>query len=200
MTDFLIASNNAHKVEEFKRILSPLGINAVSAKEAGFDLGEVVEDGSTFAENALIKAKSAFKATGLPSVADDSGLCVDALDGAPGIFTARYGSEGFSDRQRMAYLLDNMKNVPQEKRTARFVCSICCMLSEDDIITAEGVCDGSIAFEISGSGGFGYDPVFLAPDGRCFGVISAEEKDKLSHRGKALRKLSLLLKDRKDLI
>lgn len=200
MTDFLIASNNAHKVEEFKRILSPLGINAVSAKEAGFDLGEVVEDGSTFAENALIKAKSAFKATGLPSVADDSGLCVDALDGAPGIFTARYGSEGFSDRQRMAYLLDNMKNVPQEKRTAHFVCSICCMLSEDDIITAEGVCDGSIAFEISGDGGFGYDPLFLAPDDRCFGVISAEEKDKLSHRGKALRKLSLLLKDRKDLI
>ena len=115
MTDFLIASNNAHKVEEFKRILSPLGINAVSAKEAGFDLGEVVEDGSTFAENALIKAKSAFKATGLPSVADDSGLCVDALDGAPGIFTARYGSEEFSDRE-IEQELNNVNQVIKELR------------------------------------------------------------------------------------
>ncbi len=200
MTDFLIASNNNHKVEEFKRILSPLGINAISAREAGFDLGEVIEDGKTFSENALIKAKSAFKATGLPSIADDSGLCVDALDGAPGIFTARYGGEGLSDRERIEYLLKNMESVPENERSARFVCSICCMLSGEDIITAEGVCEGSIAFETQGEGGFGYDPAFMGPDGRCFGVISAEDKDSFSHRGKALTKLSELLKDRKDLI
>ncbi len=200
MIDFLIASNNSHKVEEFKRILAPLGVNAISAKEAGFDLGEVIEDGESFAENALIKAKSAFLKTGLPSVADDSGLCVDALNGAPGVFTARYGGEGLSDTERINFLLDNMKDVPKDKRTARFVCSICCMITEDDVITAEGVCEGSIAFETAGDGGFGYDPAFLGPDGRCFGVISSEEKDKESHRGKALRELSLILSQRKDLI
>ncbi len=200
MTNFLIASNNSHKVDEFKRILAPLGINVISAKDAGFDLGEVVEDGKTFAENALIKAKSAFIKTGLPSIADDSGLCVDALNGAPGIFSARYGGDKLTDKERTALLLKNMENVPDGQRTARFVCSVCCMINENDIIALEGVCEGSIAFETSGDSGFGYDPVFLSQDGRCFGKIDALEKDKLSHRGNALRKIFNILKDRKDLV
>ncbi|MDO5123726.1 MAG: RdgB/HAM1 family non-canonical purine NTP pyrophosphatase [Eubacteriales bacterium] len=198
--DFLIASNNAHKVQEFKRILAPLGINAISAKEAGFDLGEVAEDGKTFRENAFIKAESAFLRTGLPSVADDSGLCVDALDGAPGIFSARYGGEGLSDRERTALLLKNMQDVPESQRTARFICSICCMINHEDVITLEGVCEGSIAFETCGDGGFGYDPVFITSEGKCFGSIPAQEKDEVSHRGVALRSLFEILKDRKDLI
>lgn len=200
MTDFLIASNNSHKVEEFKRILLPLGINVLSAKDAGFDLGEVEENGETFAENAYIKAISAFNKTSMPAIADDSGLCVDALEGAPGVYTARYGGENITQAERNDLLLSNMKDIDERDRTARFVCSICCVINENDIIRVEGICEGSIATATSGTGGFGYDPIFLGSDGRCFGVISDEEKDKLSHRGNALRKLCKVLSDRKDLI
>ena len=127
MTDFLIATNNSHKVEEFKRILNPLGINVLSAKEAGVDLGEVLENGTTFAENANIKASSAYKISSMPTIADDSGLCVDALGGAPGLYTARYGGEGLTQTERNALLLKNLESVTKENRTARFVCSICCI-------------------------------------------------------------------------
>lgn len=200
MIDFLIASNNVHKIEEFKRILLPLGINVISAKDAGVDLGEVEETGTTFAENAYIKAISAYRISKMPSIADDSGLCVDALGGEPGVFTARYGSEDFTMEERLEYFLDKMKNVEEKDRTARFICSICCVISEDDIIETEGISEGSIAFAPSGSEGFAYDPVFLGPDGRSFAEISAEEKDRLSHRGEALRILRDSLKGRKDLI
>ncbi len=199
MTDFLIASNNLHKVEEFKRILLPLGINVVSAKEAGVDLGEVEENGKTFSDNAYIKAISAYRLSKMPSIADDSGLCVDSLNGEPGVFTARYGGDNLSSLERMEYLLDKMKDVSEDERTARFICSICLVISEDDIIRTEGKCEGSIAFSPSGSKGFGYDPVFLGPDKRCFAEISSEEKDKLSHRGEALRNLRNILESRKDL-
>lgn len=200
MTDFLIATNNAHKVEEFKRILLPLGINVLSAKDAGVDLGDVVEDGTTFAENAKIKALSAFNISGLPSIADDSGLCVDALSGAPGIYSARYGGEDIPQSERTMLLLSNLKDVEGDDRSARFVCSICCILSEDDIIAVEGTCEGFIATEPKGEGGFGYDPVFLYKDGRCFGDISGEEKDAISHRGVGLRKLRDQLISRKDVL
>lgn len=200
MTDFLIATNNPHKVEEFKRILKPLGINVLSAKEADVNLRDVDETGTTFAENAKIKAMSAYKISSLPSIADDSGLCVDALNGEPGIFTARYGGESLTQTERNLYLLDNMKDVPDSLRTARFVCSICCILSEDNIITVEAYCEGSIANEPSGEGGFGYDPVFLYKDGRCFGEISDYEKDEISHRGHALRILRDELYNRKDVL
>ena len=200
MTDFLIATNNKHKVEEFKRILCPLGINVISAKEAGVDLGDVEENGTTFAENARIKALSAFKISSMPCIADDSGLCVDALDGAPGIYTARYGGENITQTERNAFLLYNIQNVPDENRGARFICHICCVLGEDEIIDAEGICEGSIAKEPSGTDGFGYDPVFVYKDGRCFGVISGEEKDKISHRGLALRALKEQLEIRKDVL
>ena len=195
MTDFLIATNNAHKVEEFKRILNPLGINVISAKEAGVDLGDVEETGTTFAENAKIKAMSAFKISSLPSIADDSGLCIDALNGEPGIFTARYGGEKLTQEERNLYLLDNMKDVADPNRTAKFVCSICCVLSEDDIVTIEAYCEGSIAQKPSGEGGFGYDPVFR-PEGyeQTFAEMSADEKNAISHRARAVAKLVEYLK------
>lgn len=200
MTDFLIATNNAHKVDEFKRILKPLGINVLSAKEAGVDLGEVEENGTTFSENARIKALSAYNIAKMPCIADDSGLCVDALDGAPGIFTARYGGEALTQTQRNAYLLNNMSDIPAEKRTAKFICSICCIVNNDLCIDVQGICNGSIATVPSGEDGFGYDPVFLYEDGRCFGEISGDEKDEISHRGVALRLLRDELVNRKDVL
>ncbi len=200
MTDFLIATNNAHKVEEFKRILLPLGINVVSAKEAGIDLGDVVEDGETFAENSKIKALSAFRKSHMPSIADDSGICVDALSGAPGIYSARYGGDDIPQTQRTALLLKNLEDVPKGQRGAHFMCTICCVFSEDDIIEVEGRCMGSIAFSPEGEGGFGYDPVFIYEDGRCFGSIEGDEKDMVSHRGNALRKLKEKLMMRKDVL
>lgn len=200
MTDFLIATNNAHKVEEFKRILLPLGINVLSAKEAGVDLGDVVEDGETFAENAKIKALSAFRKSGIPSIADDSGLCVDALSGAPGVYSARYGGEDITQAERNALLLDEILKAETDNRSARFISSICCVFAEDDIICAEGKCEGTIAAEPCGDGGFGYDPVFIYEDGRCFGTVSGDEKDKVSHRGRALRALRDKLIERKDVL
>lgn len=200
MTDFLIATNNAHKVEEFKRILLPLGINVISAKDAGIDLGDVVEDGETFAENAKIKALSAFRKSGLPSIADDSGLCVDALNGAPGIFSARFGGEDIPQSERNLLLLSEMLRSGNSSRKARFVSSICCVISEDDIISVEGICEGEIAHSPCGEGGFGYDPLFIYEDGRCFGTISGDEKDKVSHRGRSLRALRDKLTERKDVL
>ncbi len=200
MTDFLIATNNAHKVEEFKRILLPLGINVLSPKEAGIDLGNVVEDGETFAENSRIKALSAYRKSNMPSIADDSGLCVDYLSGAPGIYSARYGGEDIPQSERNTLLLKNLEGVSEENRGAHFMCTICCVFSEDDIIEVEGKCMGSIAFSPQGEGGFGYDPLFIYEDGRCFGLIEGDEKDLVSHRGNALRKLKGKLIERKDVL
>jgi XTP/dITP diphosphohydrolase len=177
----VVATHNRNKVQEFQRILQPLSIEVITA-----DLPEVEENGTTFAENAYLKAISAFHATGKAAVADDSGLEVDALNGAPGIYSARYAGENATNEQRIAKLLDALKDVPEEKRTARFVCAICCILPNGDIITARGECPGKIAFEARGNGGFGYDPVFLVGE-KTFAELSAEEKDKISHRGKALR-------------
>ena len=189
MIKFIIASNNKGKAAELDRILNPLGITAVTAKSEGVSLDDVEETGATFAENALIKAAAAFKKTGMPSVADDSGLVVDALNGEPGVYSARYAGENATDEMRIAKLLKNLEGVPTEKRTAHFVSSICCIVDENTVITAEGTCDGIIAEEPKGNGGFGYDPVFLTESGKSFAQLTPEEKDKLSHRGKALRLL-----------
>lgn len=185
---FIIASNNPKKLKELERILNPLGVNAVTAKQEGITLDEVEETGTTFAENAFIKAQAAFKKTGLPSVADDSGLSVDALDGRPGVYTARYGGENATDEDRYLKLLDELKNVPIDKRSAHFTSAICCVLPDGTVIEAEGICEGKIAFAPCGSEGFGYDPVFMCGD-KSYAQLSAEEKDLVSHRGKALRKL-----------
>ena len=185
---FIIATNNQKKLKELERILNPLGINAVSAKDEGISLGDVEETGTTFAENAFIKAEAAFKKTGLPSVADDSGLCVDALDGRPGIYSARYAGENATDSDKNSKLLSELKDVPEKDRTAHFTCAICCVLPNGEKIEVEGVCEGSIAFEPHGNGGFGYDPIFKYGD-KSYAELSSDEKDLISHRGKALRKL-----------
>lgn len=191
---FIIATNNQKKLIELERILKPLGIEAVSAKEAGVILDDVEETGTTFAENAFLKADAAYQKTGMPAVADDSGLSVDALDGKPGVYSARYAGENATDKDRYTKLLDEMKNIPDEKRTAHFTSSICCILQDGTKIQAEGRCDGKIAFEPLGDSGFGYDPVFMYGD-KSYAQLTSEEKDKISHRGKALRMLQEKLKE-----
>lgn len=190
---FIIATNNEKKLVELSRILNPLGIRALSAKEAGVSLEEVEETGKTFEENARLKAQAALQKTGMPAVADDSGLMVDALNGEPGVYSARYGGEGASDAQKNEKLLKNMENVPQEKRTARFVSAVCCLFPDGREIMVRGECEGSIAYAPKGEGGFGYDPVFLVGE-RSYAELTPKEKDAVSHRGRALRKLSEELK------
>ena len=180
----IVATNNAHKLVEFGRILAPLGIEVHSKKEYCPDL-DVEETGTTFAANARLKAEAVYKATGLMAVADDSGLCVDVLDGAPGVYSARYAGENATDAQKIEKLLDEMKDVPDEKRTARFVSAICC-IGPDLLLECEGVCEGAIGHRCRGEGGFGYDPIFYV-DGRSYSEMSGQEKDAISHRGRALR-------------
>lgn len=182
---FVIATHNAKKLKELKRILEPLGFDAVIRE----DLPEVEETGTTFAENALLKAESACKVTGMPAIADDSGLVVDALGGAPGVYSARYAGEDATDRQRYEKLLEELREVPTEQRTAQFVSAVCCVFPDGKILTAEGACEGIIAFGPKGEGGFGYDPIFLVGE-RSYAEMTAEEKDSISHRGRALAKLA----------
>ena len=188
MRELIIATGNSHKVEEIGRILAPLGMTVASATEKGLDLSGVVEDGVTFAENARIKAKYAFELCRRPVIADDSGLCVDALGGRPGVYSARYGGEDSTYVEKIAMLLEELRDVPDEDRTAHFTCAVCCILDENTVIEVEGRCEGKIAFAPCGQGGFGYDPVFTV-DGVSFAHLSSAEKDKHSHRGDALRKL-----------
>ncbi len=187
--DFILATNNMKKLAEMQRILAPLGINVVTAKMLGRELTDVVEDGTTFEENAAIKAKSACKEMNMPAIADDSGLCVDYLDGAPGIFSARFSGVHGDDEANNDLLLKKLEGVPFEKRTAYYVCAICCVFPDGREITVRGECHGNIGFERDGNEGFGYDPLFIV-DGRAFGRYTAEEKDKISHRGNALRALT----------
>lgn len=189
---FVMATHNQKKLDELERILMPLQIS-VSAP----DLLEVEETGTTFAENAFLKADSACRETGLPAVADDSGLMVDALNGAPGVYSARYAGEDATDLDRIHKLLDALKDVPEEKRTAKFVSAICCVFPDGSQITAQGECAGTIAFAPEGAGGFGYDPIFLV-NGRSFAQLTAEEKDEISHRGCALRAFAEKLQHRKE--
>lgn len=181
---FVLATHNPGKLAEMKAILSGLGVEVLSPAEAGVEV-DVEETGSTFAENAMLKAKAVCAAAGLPAIADDSGLCVDALNGAPGVYSARYGGEGLDDRKRCLLLLRNLRG--QTTRAAHFACAVACAFPNGDTLEAEGRCDGAIAFAPLGEGGFGYDPVFLLPEkGKTFGQIGPEEKSAVSHRGKAL--------------
>lgn len=197
---FIVATHNAKKLIELNRILEPLGIAAVTDSELGIALPEVEETGETFEDNALLKAESACKHSGLPAVADDSGLMVDALNGAPGVYSARYAGEGATDEQRNSKLLNELQDVPEEKRTAQFVSAVCCVFPNGDRLIARGTCPGRIGYEPQGNGGFGYDPVFivsegLAGAGKTYAELTAEEKDQISHRGNALRLLSRQLED-----
>ena len=188
----LIATHNKHKLSEMARILEPMGYEVVTDTDLGFTLTEAEENGTTFLENARIKAESGCKESGIPCIADDSGLCVDALNGEPGVFSARYSGEHGDDRGNNEKLLFNLKDVPDEKRTARFKCAICVSFPDGSEITAEGVCEGKIGYEYRGNNGFGYDPLFMVGD-KSFAELSAAEKDAVSHRGNALKKLEKLL-------
>ncbi len=187
--DFILATNNMKKLAEMQRILAPIGVNVVTAKMLGMELPEVVEDGETFEDNAKIKAKSACKITNMPAIADDSGLCVDYLDGAPGIFSARFSGEHGNDEKNNDLLLEKLDGVAEEERGAHYVCAICCEFPDGKEIVVRGECYGKIGFQRDGHEGFGYDPLFLI-NGKAFGRYTAEEKDKISHRGIALRKLT----------
>lgn len=193
---FVAATGNAGKLAEIARILAPLGHEAISQRQAGVGLSPE-EAGATFEENARIKAAAVCTATGRPAVADDSGLCVDALDGAPGIYSARW-ADG-SDDDRIQKLLRALSGVPMERRGARFVSAVCCVFPDGREITVRGECEGCIAFEKDGQGGFGYDPVFIeAKSGKTFATLSAQEKDACSHRGKALRAFTAALKSQES--
>ncbi len=185
---FVLATHNPGKLKEMSAILKNLGVEAVSPADVGIDL-EVEETGATFAENALLKAKAVCAAAGLPAIADDSGLCVDALNGGPGVYSARYGGEELDDRGRYLLLLQNLRGQPT--RAAHFSCAIACAFPGGHTITAEGTCNGAIAYAPMGDGGFGYDPVFLVPEKRkTFAQLTPEEKSEISHRGKALREFA----------
>ncbi len=188
MDKFIVASHNKKKLKELRDILKPLGFDVISPAEIEGGIPEPEENGLTFRENALIKAKSACENTGLPAVADDSGLMVDALNGEPGIYSARYAGTG-NDDDNNALLLKNLQDVPDEKRTARFVSCIACVFPDGREFTVEGYCEGIILREPKGNGGFGYDPLFHTKFG-CFGELSAEEKNKISHRANAAIKFS----------
>ena len=181
---FVLATHNPGKLKEMGDILARFGVEVVSTKDLGITV-DVEETGATFAENAMLKAKAICAAAKLPAIADDSGLCVDALNGGPGVYSARYGGEGLDDNGRYMLLLNSMRGQPT--RAAHFACAIACVFPNGDELTAEGRCDGTIAFAPIGEGGFGYDPVFFVPElKKTFGQLTAEEKSAISHRGRAL--------------
>ncbi len=190
----VVATNNQHKLVEFRRILEPLGFEVLSQKEAGVKV-DPDENGSTFAANARIKAMAVYEACGLPSVADDSGLCVDAMKGGPGVYSARYLGEDAPQDVKNAGILKELENTPAEERGAHFACAICCVLSKEDIVECEGSCPGTIGYAPVGEGGFGYDPIFMVGD-RSYAQLSPEEKDAISHRGRALEILHGILKEK----
>ncbi|MEE1198670.1 MAG: XTP/dITP diphosphatase [Acutalibacteraceae bacterium] len=190
---FFIATKNQHKMQEFKKILEKSNIELICETDLSSPIEDVEENGTTFEQNALIKAKSGRIATGLPSIADDSGLCVDFLGGEPGIYSARYAGEHGDDGANNEKLLKNLAGVPKSERTARFVCAIACVFPDGREFTVTGSCEGYIADAPSGNGGFGYDPLFVSEIG-CFGEISPEQKNKVSHRAKAIEKFEIELK------
>jgi len=190
----VLASKNKKKLVELNDILGQLGIEVCSEADAGVDI-DVEETGTTFEENSLLKAKAVMEASGMPAIADDSGLCVDALQGAPGVYSARYGGEGLDDAGRTRLLLENMRGA-FGPRAAKFVSVITCCFPNGDAISARGECPGTIAFAPMGEGGFGYDPVFFVPHlKKTFAQLTAEEKNAISHRGRALEAFKVKLEE-----
>ena len=194
MKRIVAATKNQNKVREIRAITDEFGFEIVSRDEAGVPDVEIVEDGETFYDNSYKKAYEIMKLSGEITIADDSGLCVDALDGAPGVMSARFSETG-DDKENNKKVLELMKDVPMEKRTARFVSVITMVYPDGKVISAEGKVEGHIMFEESGENGFGYDPMFrpLGYD-KTFGELPAELKNSISHRGNALRALREKLK------
>ena len=184
---FAVATNNQKKLKEIQRILDSFGITAKTLKELDINI-EIEENGTTFEENAVIKAKAIAEICGLPTISDDSGLEVDALNGAPGVYTARFAGEHATDDENIDKLLAEMEGVEKEKRTARFVSAVCLYMPDGRNTVCRGTCEGWIGWERIGDGGFGYDPVFMV-DETSYSQMSPEAKDAISHRGSALRQL-----------
>lgn len=190
MDRVVIASKNKHKLEEIKEILKDFPLSIKSMDEVGLEKLEIVEDGETFEENSMKKAVEVMKETGAIAIADDSGLEVEAIDNKPGVYSARFSGEGATDHKNNEKLIDMLKNVPIEKRGARFVSVISVAFPDGRKISVRGECRGCIAFEAKGDNGFGYDPFFIVPKyNKTFGELGAEVKNKISHRAKALEKL-----------
>ena len=195
MSKIVLASSNKGKLKEINHLLSGSGLDVVSQSE--FNITDADETGLTFVENAIIKARHASAHAKLPAIADDSGLEVDALDGAPGIYSARYGGENTTDQKNLEKLLQELKDVPEKQRTARFQCLMVYMRHENDPvpIICQGTWEGRILFEPKGTNGFGYDPVFYVPTHDCSSAeLEPDLKNSLSHRGQALTKLINILK------
>jgi len=192
----IFATGNKNKLREIRAILAGLDIEVVSMKEAGFDM-DIVEDGQTFAENALIKARTVCKASGEVTLADDSGLVVDALGGEPGIYSARWMGEDTPYSIKNAAMIERLNGVPDEERSARFVCSIACVYPDGTEDVTEATYEGRIGYEAKGQNGFGYDPIFYVPEkGMYSAELSPEEKNAISHRGKALRAMRVKIEER----
>ena len=188
----VLASQNKGKLKEMQKILADLGVEVVLQSELGIDV-DVEETGTTFAENSMLKAKAVMEASGLPAIADDSGLCVDWLNGAPGVYSARYGGLD-SDETRYRLLLENLRGATN--RAAHFHTDIVCCFPNGDVLQAEGDCHGTIAYAPAGDGGFGYDPIFFVPQLRkTFSQLTADEKNEISHRGTALRAFAVKLRE-----
>lgn len=186
MNKIIFATSNLGKMKEIKEILNDLNCEILSMKEAGINI-DILEDGKTFEENAIIKAKSIAKIANCIVLADDSGLEVDYLNKAPGIYSARFLGENTSYDIKNKYIIDKLSNVSDEKRSARFVCAIACALPNGEIFTTRATIEGRIAYEPKGENGFGYDPIFFVPEFNCTTAqLSPEQKNKISHRGKAL--------------
>lgn len=185
-TKLLLGSNNAHKAEEIAALLEGLEVELLTPRQLNLT-EEPVEDGKSFAANAAIKARFYQEKSGLPALADDSGLVVDALDGRPGIYSSRYAP---TDKERIAKLLEELADTPEDARTSRFVCVAALALPDGRLFQEEGLCEGRIAFAAKGNHGFGYDPVFLIPSQeRTMAELEEAEKNRLSHRGQAMKKM-----------
>lgn len=190
----ILASNNKNKIREMAQILEPFGMEVISQRDAGADF-EVEENGTTFRENAEIKAAAVFERLNAPVIADDSGLMVDALGGAPGVYSHRYAGENATDKDRCEKLLSELAGVPEEKRTARFICEICFIDEKGEKHFFTGKCEGIIGTEEKGENGFGYDPVFYV-GGVSLAEMTDDEKNSISHRGEALRLMKKYLEER----
>jgi XTP/dITP diphosphohydrolase len=189
----LLATNNAGKVKEYRSLLAGIPFDTVTPKEQGITMA-IEETGDTYRENARLKACALAAQSGLPALADDSGIEVDALYGAPGVISARYAGENASDAERVSFLLSQLKDVPQEKRTARFYCVIAVAQPDGKVDFCDGECKGLITLKPWGANGFGYDPVFYLPEfGKTMAELPADVKNRISHRAKAAQKVKLLL-------
>ncbi|OLR59086.1 non-canonical purine NTP pyrophosphatase, RdgB/HAM1 family [Anaerostipes sp. 494a] len=189
----IFATGNEGKMREIREILADTGYEILSMKEAGIDL-DIVEDGKTFEENAIIKAKAVMEASGELTLADDSGLEIDAFGGEPGIYSSRYLGEDTSYTEKNQIILERMKDIPEEKRSAKFVCVIAAAFPDGQTYTTRGTMEGIIGYESKGGNGFGYDPIFYLPEFKKYSAqLSSDEKNHLSHRGEALRKMKEVL-------